>query len=86
MIINAVTAVVVALLVGGIPAIGVVLTRWPAVHWLGADTSRGVDRTRHRHADFLDHLFRSGRSVFLLLHTIAMPIATPKIAWAGPMP
>jgi cytochrome c oxidase subunit 1 len=37
MIVNAVTAVV-ALLVGGILAIGVVLTRWPAVHWLPADT------------------------------------------------
>ena len=35
--INAVTAVV-ALLVGGLLAIGVVLTRWPAVHWLAADT------------------------------------------------
>ena len=35
--VNAVTAVV-ALLVGGILAIGVVLTRWPAVHWLAADT------------------------------------------------
>ena len=37
MIVNAVAAVV-ALLVGGILAIGVVLTRWPAVHWLAADT------------------------------------------------
>ena len=37
MMVNAVTAVVV-LLVGGILAIGVVLTRWPAVHWLPADT------------------------------------------------
>ena len=37
MIANAVIAVV-ALLVGGLLAIGVVLTRWPAVHWLAADT------------------------------------------------
>jgi hypothetical protein len=37
MIVNAVTAVVM-LLIGGILAIGVVLTRWPAVHWLAADT------------------------------------------------
>src|SRR5437588_560917 len=37
MIVNAVIAVV-ALLVGGVLAIGVVLTRWPAVHWLAADT------------------------------------------------
>jgi cytochrome c oxidase subunit 1 len=29
---------VVWLLVGGLLAIGVVLTRWPAVHWLEADT------------------------------------------------
>ena len=37
MMANAVAAVV-SLLVGGILAIGVVLTRWPAVHWLAADT------------------------------------------------
>ena len=37
MIANAVVAVVF-LLVGGILAVGVVLTRWPAVHWLAADT------------------------------------------------
>ena len=48
MIVNAVTAVV-ALLVGGILAIGVVLTRWPAVHLLPADlfylalTAHGID-------------------------------------------
>jgi len=35
--INAFTAIV-ALLVGGILALGVVLTRWPAVHLLPADT------------------------------------------------
>src|SRR5450759_2779789 len=29
---------VVFLLLGGVLAIGVVLTRWPAVHWLAADT------------------------------------------------
>ena len=32
MIVNAVTAVVF-LMIGGILAIGVVLTRWPAIHW-----------------------------------------------------
>ena len=37
MIANAFVAVVF-LLIGGILAIGVVLTRWPAVHWLAADT------------------------------------------------
>src|SRR3546814_9213761 len=37
MIANAVTAVVF-LLLGGILAIGVVLTRWPAIHWLEAST------------------------------------------------
>ena len=37
MLVNAVVAVVF-LLLGGILAIGVVLTRWPAVHWLAADT------------------------------------------------
>ena len=29
---------VVCLLIGGILAIGVVLTRWPPIHWLQADT------------------------------------------------
>ena len=37
MLANAVAAVVF-LLIGGILAVGVVLTRWPAVHWLEADT------------------------------------------------
>jgi cytochrome c oxidase subunit 1 len=37
MLINAVVAVVF-LLIGGLLAFGVVLTRWPAVHWLQADT------------------------------------------------
>jgi cytochrome c oxidase subunit I len=41
MIVNAVAAVV-ALLIGGLLAIGVVLTRWPAVHWLPADTFYAV--------------------------------------------
>ena len=42
-------AAVVALLVGGLLAIGVVLTRWPAVHLLPADsfyqvlTAHGID-------------------------------------------
>ena len=35
--VNAVTAVVF-LLIGGLLALGVALTRWPAVHWLQADT------------------------------------------------
>ena len=48
MLVNAVAAVVF-LLVGGILAVGVVLTRWPAVHWLSADafymvlTAHGID-------------------------------------------
>ncbi len=37
MLANAVAAVVF-LLIGGILAIGIVLTRWPAVHWLEAHT------------------------------------------------
>ena len=37
MTVNAVAAVIF-LLIGGILAVGVVLTRWPAVHWLEADT------------------------------------------------
>ncbi|NLG77912.1 MAG: cytochrome C oxidase subunit I, partial [Xanthomonadaceae bacterium] len=48
MIANAVTAVVF-LLLGGILAVGIVLTRWPAVHWLEAHrfyqvlTAHGLD-------------------------------------------
>ena len=37
MIANAFVAVVF-LLIGGVLAIGVALTRWPAIHWLPADT------------------------------------------------
>ncbi len=73
MIANAVVAVV-ALLVGGLLAIGVVLTRWPAVHWLAADTFYMVlTAARHRHADLLDHLLRDGGAVFLLVDATAMP-------------
>ena len=50
MIVNAVIAVV-ALLVGGLLAIGVVLTRWPAVHWLAADY---IKHLRHHIHQVLD--------------------------------
>jgi cytochrome c oxidase subunit 1 len=73
---------VVFLLIGGILAIGVVLTRWPAVHWLEADTFyHGAHGARHRHADLLDHLLRDRGAVLLFIDAAAMPIATPKIAW-----
>ena len=83
MIINAVTAVV-ALLVGGILAIGVVLTRWPAVHWLGADTfymvltAHGIDMLI-----FWIIFFEVAVLYFCSSTLLRCRLATPKIAWAA---
>ena len=41
MIVNAVAGVVF-LLIGGILAVGIVLTRWPAIHWLALSGSRAA--------------------------------------------
>ena len=81
--INAVTAVV-ALLVGGLLAIGVVLTRWPAVHWLAADTfymvltAHGIDMLI-----FWIIFFEVAVLYFASSTLLRCRIATPKIAWLG---
>ena len=81
--INAVTAVV-ALLVGGLLAIGVVLTRWPAVHWLAADTfymvltAHGIDMLI-----FWIIFFEVAVLYFASSTLLRCRLATPKIAWAA---
>ncbi|MBU6467304.1 MAG: cbb3-type cytochrome c oxidase subunit I, partial [Burkholderiales bacterium] len=78
---NAVTAVV-ALLVGGILAIGVVLTRWPAVHWLAADTFYMV-LTAHgiNMLIFWMIFFEVAVLYFCSSTLLRCRIATPRIAW-----
>ena len=81
MIVNAVTAVV-ALLVGGILAVGVVLTRWPTIHWLAADTfymvltAHGIDMLI-----FWIIFFEVALLYFCASTLLRCRIATPKIAW-----
>jgi len=81
--INAVTAVV-ALLVGGLLAIGVVLTRWPAVHWLAADTfymvltAHGIDMLI-----FWIIFFEVAVLYFASSTLLRCLLATPKFAWAA---
>ena len=81
MIANAVVAVVF-LLVGGILAVGVVLTRWPAVHWLAADTfylvltAHGIDMLI-----FWIIFFEVAVLYFCSSTLLRCRIATPKIAW-----
>jgi len=83
MMFNAVTAVV-ALLVGGILAIGVVLTRWPAVHWLAADTFYMV-LTAHgiNMLIFWMIFFEVAVLYFCSSTLLRCRIATPRIAWLG---
>ena len=81
MIANAVVAVV-ALLIGGLLAIGVVLTRWPAVHWLPADTfymvltAHGIDMLI-----FWIIFFEMAVLYFCSSTLLRCRIATPNIAW-----
>jgi cytochrome c oxidase subunit 1 len=81
MIANAVTAVVV-LLVGGLLAIGVVLTRWPAVRWLDADTfymvltAHGIDMLI-----FWIIFFEVAVLYFCSSTLLRCRIATPNMAW-----
>ncbi len=83
MIVNAVTAVVF-LLIGGILAIGVVLTRWPAIHWLEADTfyqvltAHGIDMLI-----FWIIFFEIAILYFCSSTLLRCRIATPKFAWAA---
>jgi cytochrome c oxidase subunit 1 len=78
---NAVAAVV-SLLVGGILAVGVVLTRWPAVHWLQADTFYMV-LTAHG-IDMLIYwiiFFEVAVLYFCASTLLRTRIATPNVAW-----
>ena len=80
---NAVVAVV-WLLVGGILAVGVVLTRWPAVHWLAADnfymvlTAHGIDMLI-----FWIIFFEIAVLYFCSSTLLRCRIATPRVAWLG---
>ncbi len=73
---------VVWLLVGGLLAIGVVLTRWPAVHWLEADTfyqvltAHGIDMLI-----FWIIFFEIAILYFCASTLLRCRIATPKVAW-----
>ena len=73
---------VVWLLIGGMLAIGVVLTRWPAVHWLEADTfymvltAHGIDMLI-----FWIIFFEIAVLYFCASTLLRCRIATPKIAW-----
>lgn len=78
---NAVAAVVF-LMIGGILAIGVVLTRWPAVHWLEASTFYQV-LTAHG-LDMLIYwiiFFEIAVLYFCSSTLLRCRIATPRIAW-----
>jgi cytochrome c oxidase subunit I len=81
MLANAVAAVLF-LLLGGILAIGIVLTRWPAVHWLEAHTFYQV-LTAHG----LDMLvfwiifFEIAVLYFCSSTLLRTRIATPRVAW-----
>ncbi|MBA4260532.1 MAG: cytochrome c oxidase subunit I [Comamonadaceae bacterium] len=83
MLANAVVAVVF-LLIGGILAIGVVLTRWPAVHWLEADTfyqvltAHGIDMLI-----FWIIFFEVAVLYFCSSTLLRCRIATPRWAWAS---
>ena len=83
MLANAVAAVVF-LLLGGILAVGVVLTRWPAVHWLAADTfymvltAHGLDMLI-----FWIIFFEIAVLYFCSSTLLRCRLATPRIAWLG---
>jgi cytochrome c oxidase subunit I len=80
---NAVIGVIM-LLVGGLLAIGVVLTRWPAVHWLAADTfymvltAHGLDMLI-----FWIIFFEIAVLYFCSSTLLRCRIATPNLAWLG---
>ncbi|MFZ5558768.1 MAG: cbb3-type cytochrome c oxidase subunit I [Pseudomonadota bacterium] len=80
---NAVAAVV-SLLVGGILAVGVLLTRWPAVHLLPADwfylvlTAHGLDMLV-----FWIIFFEIAVLYFVSSTLLKCRLATPNLAWTG---
>jgi len=80
---NAVAGVL-ALLLGGIMALGVILTRWPAVHLLPADqfylvlTSHGINMLI-----FWIIFFEMAVLYFASSTLLHCRLATPKIAWLG---
>src|SRR5688500_1507411 len=75
---------VVALLVGGVLAILIVLTRWPAVHLLPADwfylvlTAHGIDMLI-----FWVIFFEIAVLYFAASVLLKCRLATPRIAWAA---
>ena len=83
MLANAVVAVVY-LLIGGLLAVGVVLTRWPAVHWLAADnfymvlTAHGIDMLI-----FWIIFFEIAVLYFCSSTLLRCRLATPRVAWLG---
>jgi cytochrome c oxidase subunit 1 len=81
MLANAVAAVCF-LLVGGLLAIGVVLTRWPSVHWLEAATFYQV-LTAHglNMLIFWIIFFEIAVLYFCSSTLLRSRIATPRIAW-----
>ena len=80
---NAVAAVVF-LLIGGILAIGIVLTRWPAVHWLEAHTFYQV-LTAHgiNMLIFWIIFFEIAVLYFASSTLLKARLATPRMAWAA---
>ena len=80
---HAIVAVVI-LLIGGIAAIGVTLTRWPAVHLLPADrfyqllTSHGTNMLIYWMISFEIAVLYFCSSTLLRCR-----IAAPKVAWVG---
>jgi cytochrome c oxidase subunit 1 len=83
MIANAFVAVVF-LLIGGLLSIGVVGTRWPALHWLQADTfyqvltAHGIDMLI-----FWIIFFEVAVLYFASSTLLRCRLATPKVAWAA---
>ncbi|BBO20217.1 MAG: cbb3-type cytochrome c oxidase subunit I [Burkholderiales bacterium] len=73
---------VLSLLVGGIMALGVILTRWPAVHLLSADvfymvlTAHGIDMLI-----FWIIFFEMAVLIFASSTLLHCRLATPKLAW-----
>ena len=80
---NAVAGVVF-LLIGGLLAIGVVGTRWPALHWLQADTFYQVLTAHGLNMLIYWMIFFEIAILYFCSSTLLRcRIATPKIAWAA---